>query len=40
LNYETDLVLKILGYAGISIREAEVVQAAGANELLNIQQKT
>jgi hypothetical protein len=39
LNYETDLVLKILGYAGISIGEAEVVQAATANELLNSQEK-
>jgi hypothetical protein len=39
LNYETDLVLKILGYAGISIGEAEVVQAAAANEMLNSQEK-
>ena len=39
LNYETDLVLKILGYAGISIGEAEVVQAAATNEMLNSQEK-
>lgn len=39
LNYETDLVLKILTYAGISIREAEVVNASTGNELLNSQEK-
>ena len=39
LNYETDLVLKILTYAGISIGEPEVTQAATGNELLNSQQK-
>lgn len=39
LNYETDLVLKILEYAGISIREPEVTQVATANEMLNSQEK-
>lgn len=39
LNYETDLVLKILGYAGISIGEPDVTQAATSNEMLNSQEK-
>lgn len=39
LNYETDLVLKILTYAGISIGEAEVVNASTSNEMLNSQEK-
>ena len=34
-----NLVLKILQYAGVSIREAEVVQAAKAEELQDAQQK-
>lgn len=37
--YEADLVLKILQYAGVSIRETEVVQAAKTEELQNIQEK-
>jgi hypothetical protein len=37
--YEADLVLKILQYAGVSIRESEVVQAAKTEELQNIQEK-
>jgi len=39
LNYETDLVLKILAYAGISIGEPDVTQAATSNEMLNSQEK-
>jgi hypothetical protein len=39
VSYEADLVLKILQYAGVSIREAEVVQAAKTEELQNIQEK-
>lgn len=39
LNYETDLVLKILTYAGISIGEPDVTQSATGNELLNSQEK-
>lgn len=38
-SYEADLVLKILQYAGVSIRETEVVQAAKTEELQNIQEK-
>jgi hypothetical protein len=39
VSYEADLVLKILQYAGVSIRETEVVQAAKTEELQNIQEK-
>jgi hypothetical protein len=39
LSYETDLVLKILQYSGVSIREIEVVQAAKSEEVQNIQEK-
>lgn len=38
-SYEADLVLKILQYAGVSIRETDVVQAAKTEELQNIQEK-
>jgi hypothetical protein len=34
-----NLVIKILGYSGISIREQEVVQVAKAEEIQDIQQK-
>jgi hypothetical protein len=40
LSYEVDLVVKILQYAGISIREADVVQAAKSEELENTQEKS
>ena len=32
-DYETDLVVKILQYAGVSIREAAVVQYANTAEI-------
>jgi hypothetical protein len=35
----SDLVVKILQYAGVSIREQEVIAAAKAEELQEIQQK-
>lgn len=37
--YETDLVIKICQYAGVSIREEEVVQAAKSDELQSKQEK-
>ena len=39
LNFETDLVIKILEYSGISIRENDVTQAAKAEEMQNGQLK-
>ena len=36
-SYESELVLKILQYAGVSIRDGEVTQAAKAEELQNKQ---
>jgi hypothetical protein len=39
ISYEADLVLKVLQYAGVSIRETEVVQVAKTEELQNIQEK-
>ncbi len=38
-SYETDLIIKICQYAGVSIREAEVVQAAKADEIQSKQEK-
>lgn len=38
-SYETDLVIKICQYAGVSIREAEVVQAAKTDEIQSKQEK-
>lgn len=37
--YETDLIIKICQYAGVSIREAEVVQAAKSDEVQSKQEK-
>lgn len=37
--YETDLIIKICQYAGVSIGEAEVVQAAKADEIQSKQEK-
>jgi hypothetical protein len=37
LSYETDLVIKILQYAGLSIRETEITSAAKAEEGQNAQ---
>jgi hypothetical protein len=37
--YETDLIIKICQYAGVSIREAEVVQAAKGDEVQSKQEK-
>jgi hypothetical protein len=37
--YETDLIIKICQYAGVSIREAEVVQAAKGDEIQSKQEK-
>lgn len=37
LSYETDLVVKILQYAGLSIRETEITSAAKAEEGQNAQ---
>jgi len=37
LSYETDLVIKILQYAGLSIRENEITSAAKAEEGQNLQ---
>lgn len=39
LSFETDLVIKVLQYSGISIRENEVTQAAKAEEMQNSQLK-
>jgi hypothetical protein len=39
LNDEVNLVVKILEYAGVSIREADVVQAAKADEIQDKQEK-
>ena len=35
----TNLVLKILQYSGVSIRESEIVQAAKSEEIQDAQQK-
>jgi hypothetical protein len=37
--YETDLIIKICQYAGVSIREADVVQAAKGDEIQSKQEK-
>ena len=37
--YETDLIIKICQYAGVSIREAEVVQVAKSDEIQSKQEK-
>jgi hypothetical protein len=37
--YETDLIIKICQYAGVSIREADVVQAAKEDEIQSKQEK-
>ena len=39
LSDETNLVVKILQYAGVSIREADIVQAAKSEELQDKQEK-
>jgi hypothetical protein len=39
LSDETNLVVKILQYAGISIREADIVQAAKSDEMQDKQEK-
>lgn len=39
LDYFPDLVMKILGYVGISIDRAEVVQYVQADEAIDLQQK-
>ena len=39
LNEEYNLIIKILGYAGITVREAEVAQAAKSDEVQNNQEK-
>jgi hypothetical protein len=39
-SYEPDLVIKILGYSGISIGENEVVAAAQSEEIKNSQEKS
>ena len=40
LSDEPNLVVKILEYAGVSIREAEVVQFAKGEETQNIQEES
>jgi len=40
LNEEYNLIVKILGYAGVTVREADVVAAAKSEELQNNQEKS
>ena len=40
LNEEYNLVIKILGYAGITVREADIVSAAKSEEVQNNQEKS
>lgn len=40
LNEEYNLIIKILGYAGITVREADVVAAAKSEEVQNNQEKS